>query len=177
VSREGETGLGRWARLKAEARAADRVVEAEPEPAPPVPIEAPAPEAQETEESKPVELPPIESLTKDSDFSSFMRGGVSDDSRKAALRKLWSLDGHFAQIDITEAFSADFNAVPTFPDGLKNTIYRLGSGMVEAVEEIERQEREAAEKAKALAAQAESPQSESDDPQPPADDAPPRAKA
>jgi hypothetical protein len=179
VTGTDETGLGRWARLKAEARAAERVAEAEPEIAPPpVALEqAPVPEAQEAEKPKPVELPPLESLTKDSDFSLFMRGGVADDSRKAALRKLWTLDEHFAQIDITECHSIDFNAVPTFPDGLKNTIYRAGKGMVEAVEEIERQEREAAEKAKALAEQTESPRIESDDPPPQGDAAPPTEKA
>ncbi|MCM0021469.1 MAG: DUF3306 domain-containing protein, partial [Tagaea sp.] len=106
--------------------------------------------------------------------------GVSDDSRKAALRKLWSLDEHFAQIDITECHSIDFNAVPTFPDGLKNTIYRVGSGMVEAVEEIERQEREAAEKARALAEKSDSRDAtpiRSDDPPATDDAAPPTVTA
>ncbi|MFM7345406.1 MAG: DUF3306 domain-containing protein [Tagaea sp.] len=163
---EGESRLGRWARLKAEARAAEREAEAAaaPPPAEPVPpavqdsppasVETKAPEKREDE--KQVELPPLDSLTKDSDFSLFMRGGVSADARKAALRKLWTLDSHFAQIDISECHSIDFNAVPTFPEGLKNTIYRAGRGMVEAVEEIERQEREAAEKARALAGKSDS---------------------
>jgi hypothetical protein len=97
------------------------------------------------------ELPTLESLTKDSDFSLFMRSDVADDARKQALRKLWTLDPHFATIDISECHSIDFNAVPTFPNGLLNTIYRVGSGMVEAVEEIER-----AEAAKAEAAAKES---------------------
>lgn len=182
MSRADESGLGRWARLKAEARAAERVADAEREaPPPPVALEeAPVPEAQEAEKPKPVELPPLESLTKESDYSLFMRGGVSDDSRKAALRKLWSLDEHFAQIDITECHSIDFNAVPTFPDGLKNTIYRVGSGMVEAVEEIERQEREAAEKARALAEKSDSRDAtpiRSDDPPATDDAAPPTVTA
>jgi hypothetical protein len=181
VSREGESGLGRWARLKAEARAAERQAEIEREAPPPPPQvvveEAPVPATREGEEPEKVELPPVESLTKESDFSLFMRGGVSDDSRKAALRKLWSLDEHFAQIDITECHSIDFNAVPTFPEGLKNTIYRVGSGMVEAVEEIERQEREAAEKAKALAAKTESAPIQSDEAPGKPDAAPPTENA
>ncbi len=164
MSRPGESRLGRWARLKAEARAAEReAAPVEPPIAAPVappaaqaqalaPAEAPAPVEAERAEEKPLELPPLESLTEKSDFSLFMRGGVPDDARKAALRKLWSVDSHFAQIDISECHSIDFNAVPTVPDGLKNTIYRVGSGMVEAVEEIERLEREAAEKARLAAA-------------------------
>ena len=187
MSREGESRLGRWARLKAEARAAERVAEPEAEVVSPpatVASEAPAPvpsvpEKREEAEVKPVELPPLENLTKDSDFSLFMRGGVPDGARKAALRKLWTLDAHFAQIDISECHSIDFNAVPTFPEGLKNTIYRAGRGMVEAVEEIERAEREAAEKAKAELARAESAAAEGNsetDETPSTPDASPQAK-
>jgi hypothetical protein len=157
-AREGFAG--RWSRLKAEARA--------PEPTP-VPVAAPEPtlaprdgqllDAQTPDADAPdekaapekTELPPLESLTKDSDFSLFMRSDVADDARKQALRKLWTLDPHFATIDISECHSIDFNAVPTFPNGLLNTSYRVGSGMVEAVEEIER-----AEAAKAEAAAKES---------------------
>jgi len=185
VSREDESRLGRWARLKAEARASERVVEAAPEtpPPPPAALEAPLPVASDAPPEKrdapteKVELPPIESLTNESDFSLFMRGGVPDGLRKAALRKLWLADAHFAQIDISECHSIDFNAVPTFPEGLKNTIYRAGKGMVEAVEDVERAEREAAEKAKAELAQAESAAVSGDETPPPPDSEPPTDKA
>lgn len=158
--RAREGFAGRWSRLKAEAR------QPEPEPAPVAApqsalatVEPPVPDAQisdavvQDEKAAPekTELPPLESLTKDSDFSLFMRSDVAEDARKQALRKLWTLDPHFATIDISECHSIDFNAVPTFPNGLLNTIYRVGSGMVEAVEEIER-----AEAAKAEAAAKES---------------------
>jgi hypothetical protein len=181
-----ESRLGRWARLKAEARAAEReaapveaIVEQTPPPAPFSPVAAVEPAAPK-EEPKQIELPPLETLTKDSDFSLFMRGGVPDLARKAALRKLWTLDPHFAQIDISECHSIDFNAVPTFPDGLKNTIYRAGKGMVEAVEEIEKAEREAAEKARreAQVGDSRSPDATaSDDPPPSPDSAPQTDKA
>ncbi len=39
----------------------------------------------------PPELPPIESLNEDSDYSVFMNEGVPDDLRQLALRKLWRL--------------------------------------------------------------------------------------
>lgn len=183
MTRAGESRLGRWARLKAEARAAEREAQAvsvaPPAELPPIeepsvagPVEAKQ-ESPKPAEEKPVELPPLESLTKESDFSLFMRGGVPDGARKAALRKLWTLDAHFAQIDITECHSIDFNAVPTFPEGLKNTIYRAGRGMVEAVEEIERQEREAAKKAKLALDSRGDAAIQSDDPPVPDDSAPP----
>lgn len=152
---------GRWSRLKAEARAVPPAPTPIPE-AEPVPALAPQPENAEPsgEPAAPpkTELPPLETLTKDSDFSLFMNKDVAEDTRKLALRKLWTMDPHFATIDISECHSIDFNAVPTFPNGLLNTIYRVGSGMVEAVEEIER--KEAAEKAaaeQAATAQADSP--------------------
>jgi hypothetical protein len=142
---------GRWSRLKSEARAT-QVVEApaaDVPPAEPAQTNAVEPVSPQTAE-KPVELPPVETLTRDSDYSLFMRGDVASDLRAQALRKLWTLDPHFATIDISECHSIDFNAVQCFPEGLKNTIYRVGSGMVEAVEEIERAE--AAEKARQVAA-------------------------
>lgn len=154
AERDGQTEgfAGRWSRLKSEARATQVAVPPAEAPHPAVPEQANelqplAPPAEE----KPVELPPLESLTRDSDYSLFMRGDVASDLRSQALRKLWTLDPHFATIDISECHSIDFNAVQCFPEGLKNTIYRVGSGMVEAVEEIERAE--AAEKARLAAAQ------------------------
>lgn len=80
---DGEGGfLGRWSRRKAEQRRGaireERPADA-PEPANaalPVPVD-------------PASLPDIESLTPESDFSPFLRAGVPDALRKAALRKLY----------------------------------------------------------------------------------------
>jgi len=163
---EREGFAGRWSRLKAEARVAEQEAEAEPLPTvPPAEPDRPADDAATTDvpavpepvaAEKPVELPSIETLTNETDFRLFMRPGVDPGLRSQALRRLWTLDPHFATIDITECHSIDFNAVPTFPDGLLNTIYRVGSGMVEAVEDIER-----AEAAKAAQADGEPPAAES----------------
>src|SRR3712207_1194336 len=87
--------LARWSRRKLEVRKQDR------EPASP---EAPAPEAgapgetpaQESElELTPEEieaLPPVEELTAESDFTLFLRKGVPERLKNAALRRMWSLD-------------------------------------------------------------------------------------
>ncbi len=168
---------GRWSRLKAEARAVPPAPApaAEVEPAAvPVASEATPPEKSEkpAETAAPpkTELPPLDTLTKDSDFSLFMNKDVAEDTRKLALRKLWTMDPHFATIDISECHSIDFNAVPTFPNGLLNTIYRVGSGMVEAVEEIERKEAadkiaaEQAEAAQVAALPTDSPAKATDEP-------------
>jgi hypothetical protein len=87
--------LARWSRRKLEVRRQDRD---------PAPLEAPAPEArapdempaQETEpELTPEEieaLPPVEELTADSDFRLFLRKGVPERLKNAALRRMWALD-------------------------------------------------------------------------------------
>jgi len=100
---------GRWSRLKAEARAVAPVPTPEPEAEPvPAPIATDAPPSEKSEQSAEnaappkTELPSLESLTKDSDFSLFMNKDVAEDTRKQALRKLWTMDPHFATIDISE---------------------------------------------------------------------------
>jgi len=93
--------LKRWSRRKqGESEPAEG-----PEPAPPAPVPAPerapgAPEAlpaaappSETEEPfDPATLPPIESLGADSDYTMFLKKGVPEALRLAALRKAWVSD-------------------------------------------------------------------------------------
>lgn len=71
--------LSRWSARKADARAkeADAPVAAEPAADDAVP------------EIDAAELPSIEDLTEESDYTVFLRKGVPDAMRKAALRKLW----------------------------------------------------------------------------------------
>lgn len=73
--------LSRWSARKAEARA-----KAEDAAQAPAPVEA---EADLPVPVDPAELPSIEDLTEDSDYTVFLRKGVPDAMRKAALRKLW----------------------------------------------------------------------------------------
>ena len=81
-----EPTLSRWSRRKLEAQQA---VEAET-------VERAVPEAEardEIAEEKPVltdaDMPDLDSLTEDSDYSGFMSEGVSDELRNLALRKLF----------------------------------------------------------------------------------------
>lgn len=81
---EGETFLHRWSRRKHEARAQ--------------PPASPAPQAPPEQDPKPPEriltdadMPPLESLGEDSDFSMFLSAGVSEHLRQRALRKLFTL--------------------------------------------------------------------------------------
>jgi hypothetical protein len=72
--------LSRWSARKSEARSKDA---AEPVVAP----VQPADEPQEVAELP--ALPSIDDLTEHSDYTLFLRKGVPDALRKAALRKLW----------------------------------------------------------------------------------------
>ncbi|MDH3759817.1 MAG: DUF3306 domain-containing protein [Gammaproteobacteria bacterium] len=84
-----ESVLSRWSRRKHEAELAEPIAEA----ALPVENEIEQTALAAEAESQPVltdaDMPPIESLNEDSDFSGFMSAGVSDELRNLALRKLF----------------------------------------------------------------------------------------
>lgn len=139
ASDSDETFIQRWARLKEESRATPGAKD--DVQAPPAPDDGPAADRKRDDkpsvEEKPFDvsqLPPIDSLTKDSDFSLFMRPEVPDDMRNKALRRLWALDAALAQPDWLEMYMVDFNAVPTFPEGLKNTLYQVGKGYIDKID-------------------------------------------
>jgi hypothetical protein len=98
-SREGF--LGRWSRVKTEARAA--------EAAPPVPVPA-----QRGADDEPPVLPPVEELTLDSDFSGFFHPKVDEDLRRSALRKLFS-DPHFNVMDGLDTYIDDYSKTVPIP--------------------------------------------------------------
>ena len=87
-----ESVLSRWSRRKLEADQATAAIEKS------IPLDAQTdqsvPAVQEDDVvEKPVltdaDMPDVESLTEDSDFSGFMSSGVSDELRNLALRKLF----------------------------------------------------------------------------------------
>ena len=90
--------LGRWSRVKTEAREA-----------PVAPPAAPKPVSDE-----PPELPPVEKLTIDSDFSGFFHPKVDEDLRRNALRKLFS-DPHFNVMDGLDVYIDDYSKSEPIP--------------------------------------------------------------
>ena len=74
------------------------------------------------------DLPPLDSLGKDSDFSPFMRPGVPDALRNEALRKLWGSDPVYANLDGLLEYGEDF-AAPFRMAGVVATVYRVLEGM------------------------------------------------
>ncbi len=110
-----ESFLGRWSRLKAKSREREtsdaelpEVLEAaDGDAAPAVVAEAP------TDDQPPaVELPDLELLDQDSDYSAFLTPGVDAALRKRALRKLFS-SPKFNVFDGLDTYRDDFTGFPS----------------------------------------------------------------
>lgn len=117
-----EPFLRRWSRLKADSavRPADVADADVPAPAPGGP--APAARGDVPAESEPEtlppgdeDMPPVESLTGDSDFSGFMSPRVSAALRKQALRKLFR-SSKFNVISELDDYTEDFRNYPALGD-------------------------------------------------------------
>ncbi len=138
-----ESFLGRWSRLKRRHGGAAPVVTADDVEAPP----PPAPEAAALSHPPPAarpdgadtgdaqtedptkDLPPIDSLTRDSDFTAFLRAGVPEHLRRDALRKLWVSDPVLANLSGLNDYEEDYGAL--FKGGVPvKTIYRVGRGLL-----------------------------------------------
>jgi len=105
--RPGESFLAHRARLKAERQR-------EPEPAPVSQAIEEAPAGQSAAVAQPdaqlltdADMPPLESLTAESDFTQFLAEGVSDALRRAALRKLFHLP-EFNILDGMNEYDEDY---------------------------------------------------------------------
>ena len=106
--------LARWSRRK---QAVERAEQSEP-PEQPEPTRelAPAPPAAEEEpaaEEPP--LPRIEDLTAESDMSAFLRAGVPQALKMAALRRAWSLDPAIRDYVGPAEYAYDFNDPASIP--------------------------------------------------------------
>lgn len=148
--RAGESRLARWSRLKSEA-AAEQQSKPETMTAARVPAET-APATAEAERQKKVDevtkdLPPIESLGKDSDYALFMREGVPEDIRTAALRKLWRSDPAFTEPFPFEMHMEDYNKTFVPIVAATDTLYRAGIGYLFDDDKTEKEKNEASEKA------------------------------
>jgi hypothetical protein len=131
--------LSRWSRRKRAAEAGRPLAEPEaparaaPAAAPPA-APAPAAGAEPAEPPfDPASLPPIESLTAESDFAAFLRKGVPAALRHAALRKAWSLDPAIRDFVGPADYAWDFNApdgVPGFSLDLPGDAQRMAARML-----------------------------------------------
>jgi hypothetical protein len=164
TERDDEGFAQRWSRLKQQARAEEEREKAPPADDKPA-AEGDADENKEETKEKPfdpADLPPVESLTKDSDYSPFMRADVPEELRQKALRRLWASDPVLSSPELFDMHTLDYNAVPTFPEGVR-TAFRVGRGILDAFE-LEAEEKAAAAKAGPAEQPARADDSQSDKP-------------
>ena len=99
VGREPEPFLTRWSRRKEEARRE---------------VPEPVPEKTADPKALPPELPPLDKLTLESDYRGFFHPKVSEDMRRAALKKLFS-DPHFNVMDGLDVYIDDYSKTEPIP--------------------------------------------------------------
>ena len=126
--RQDEAFLSRWSRRKQEARAE------EANPAVP-----PVPPAGAGDEPPP--LPPIEELTADSDVSGFLHPKVSEDTRRAAFRKLFS-DPRFNVMDGLDVYIDDYSQPDPLPPGMLEKLAQWQTVLAASAREADKEARE-----------------------------------
>ena len=113
-SQDKEPFLSRWSRRKLESPKED----AAPPPAAPL---APPQSAATPAPSKP-ELPPVESLHGlASEYKEFLRPGVDEKLRTAALKKLFR-DPHFNAMDGLDVYIGDYSKPDPIPEAMLRTL-------------------------------------------------------
>jgi hypothetical protein len=117
--------LGRWSRRKHAAVKGAPVETAPPGAVEPASALTAVPEA---EPPAPAPLPPVESLTPESDFVPFMRADVDEGLKRRALKTLFQ-DPRFNVMDGLDVYIDDYSKPDPLPEGWLeklNQVTRLG---------------------------------------------------
>jgi hypothetical protein len=139
--------LSRWSRRKRAAGAGMTPGEGAPQAVP----AAPAPVPVEEPPFDIATLPPVESLTLESDITAFLRKEVPAALQRAALRKAWTLDPAIRDFVGPADYAWDYNA----PDGVPGASLNLTGDLREMLAQAfgpEPAEDEAAAPAPSIAA-------------------------
>jgi hypothetical protein len=132
VSEDLNTRLSRWSQRKLAARRGEAAEEAPRDDGKPAaPVEQSADANPAAAEEAPV-LPPVEELTRDSDYTVFLAKNVPESIKNAALRTLWRSDPVFANLDGLNDYCEDLNATYT-PITLAQTAYKVGKGYFDEI--------------------------------------------
>jgi Protein of unknown function (DUF3306) len=154
VSEDSGNRLSRWSQRKLAARRGEAVDEAprdERKPDAPAAPAVPTADADTAAAEAAPDLPPIEELTRDSDYSVFLAKNVPESLRREALRKLWRSDPVFANLDGLNDYCEDFNVTDTAIT-MAQTAYKVGKGYFDEIEgALEKAEASAQEPAESAA--------------------------
>ena len=69
-------------------------------------------------------LPPVDSLTFDSDFAAFMQPKVDEGTKRAALKKLFSNE-HFNVMDGLDIYVGDYTQPDPMPEGMLDKLAKV----------------------------------------------------
>ncbi len=120
-SDDGKSFLSRWSQRKQEAKQPDRDAPAPDADAPSAPVAESAAEPEFDLSS----LPKLEDLTPTTDITAFLRKGVPEHLRNAALRKSWALDPAIRNyVNPALDYAYDWNTPGGVPGGGE-----IGAGM------------------------------------------------
>lgn len=118
--------LKRWSQRKREAARKPAVPDATLAVAGTLPGAPPAslsvhPEPAQVAPAEPVPLPPVESLDFESDYTPFMQPKVNEETKRAALKKLFS-DPSFNVMDGLDIYVGDYTQPDPMPAGMLEKI-------------------------------------------------------
>ena len=113
--------LSRWSRRKLAA-----ATEAPAAPAS-ASLAVPAPASGAPVSTAALELPPVESLTFDSDFTAFLQPGVDDKVKRAALKQLFR-DPRFNIMDGLDTYIDDYTKADPIPPDIVADLLQRGFG-------------------------------------------------
>jgi Protein of unknown function (DUF3306) len=111
---EDRNFLARWSRRKREAARET----AKPLPNTP---ETPAEKPAEQPPARPAELPPVENLNFESDFTAYLAANVEEGVKRAALKKLFS-DPRFNVMDGLDTYIDDYTKNDPIPEEMLKTL-------------------------------------------------------
>jgi len=139
VAEDPSRFVSRWSQRKLEQRqgrgtdtvseengAAALVTAAPADPAVPADPATPTEPPAGQPDAAVLDLPNIEDLTAESDFTPFMREGVPDDLQRLALRKLWRLTPGIR--DGLDDYDEDFSLIGMVAEKI-STLFKPGQGM------------------------------------------------
>lgn len=139
-----KTFINRWSRTKLagddKTDEPDLVAEA-PDQSATLPVN-PENNNETPEAQLPPDLPTIESLDKDSDYTPFLAENVPEELAQKAFRKLWTSDPAFAVLDGLNDYDDDYSALGMV-EMVVETAYKVGKGIVTEDEDKAEAEAEA----------------------------------
>ncbi|MFP6713019.1 MAG: DUF3306 domain-containing protein [Rhodospirillales bacterium] len=145
IDQDEENGfLNRWSQRKAAIREEELDKKTDIPDAQEAALPADGNAENDEEEINPEDLPKIDTLDKDSDYTIFMKKGVPEELKRLALRKLFHSDPALAVLDGLNDYDEDYSMIGMVVEEV-TTRYKVGKGMVDPDDEKLADEEDVAE--------------------------------